>query len=944
MPDTDGVQVRLGADTGQATSGVTDAASSIASSLKGIQDALQSFGTKNKQVLDDAVKNNANLSRSFLELKGSVTGGFNAIAGVVERFRGVLGTLTAALAGGALFKESVSDMLHMEDQVRTLEIALGATAERATQLSIALKLAGSDADTFAAMAFRVQMRLNTQSDEFDRLGVKVKDAAGNFLPMEDILQNIYTRMQDFKAGADQNGFALEMVGRQARDFANEMSRLGAVQQRATELQKQLGIEMGPEKQAQIEGYRIEFNAFKVTLDAMADRIGSAVLPGLLQLADYFNNIGPSAIEAIVIAVKGLLTAFDLLKSLGVSIITAVAAGFLNLLTIVKGVGSALYAGLTGQWGKIPGIVSNTYGEMKAQTVGAANAIVGTWQSSAQRIAKLWGDIPNTPRSTANLPKSGNQHFTPKPQAGSEDDSLMAGLENELKAEQDAYNKRQLMQGSFQTWSIEQTRDYWKNVLDQVELSTNDRMAAENKYYDAERAVQIQAFQAHIAMLKADEAAHKYNIQAKIADAEIEYQDTLQRYGKENAATQEAYRHLLELRQQLADQRKKIADIEEKQQEATSQHELDMKRLDLQQQVALREVSTEQSLAIERSFLDQEYAQLIDARQKRIDAMKGDPNSDPVALAQLEAQLLRIRQDYETKATQLVQRAELERKQASIDASNAVQNSFSTLLQDLTNRTKTVKQAFLDFFNSINQSLTKIASDQIAKQLFGAGTTGGNFLNNLFGKIFGGGASNGGATPGINPKGGTINDALNSASGGGQAAATQAATASLTQLSTAATSDTTALTTMSTTATTTNTAFDLLNTITTTLQAAFETLQAAAQSAASALASVGGGGLGGMGGGGGAVSLDSFNVGDNFAGGIPFYATGTNYVPRNQLAFIHQGEAIVPAAVNQAGRYSPSGGMTVHNHFIVQGAIDQRSQGQVAAAAARGVAVAQRRHT
>jgi hypothetical protein len=76
--------------------------------------------------------------------------------------------------------------------------------------------------------------------------------------------------------------------------------------------------------------------------------------------------------------------------------------------------------------------------------------------------------------------------------------------------------------------------------------------------------------------------------------------------------------------------------------------------------------------------------------------------------------------------------------------------------------------------------------------------------------------------------------------------------------------------------------------------------------------------------------------------LPTFAIGTDYVPYDMVAQIHQGERIVPAAQNNGG---PSANpVTVINHFSFSSPTDPRTQQQIAANAGLGVRRALARNT
>ncbi len=74
-------------------------------------------------------------------------------------------------------------------------------------------------------------------------------------------------------------------------------------------------------------------------------------------------------------------------------------------------------------------------------------------------------------------------------------------------------------------------------------------------------------------------------------------------------------------------------------------------------------------------------------------------------------------------------------------------------------------------------------------------------------------------------------------------------------------------------------------------------------------------------------------------GIPSFDVGTDYVPRDMLAIVHRGEAIVPAAQNASG--GGRGGMSVVQHINVMPGANRQTGLQAAADARRQLEIAAR---
>lgn len=189
------------------------------------------------------------------------------------------------------------------------------------------------------------------------------------------------------------------------------------------------------------------------------------------------------------------------------------------------------------------------------------------------------------------------------------------------------------------------------------------------------------------------------------------------------------------------------------------------------------------------------------------------------------------------------------------------SAFSQFLQDAITGAKSLKDAFLDLTKSLEQSLAKIASDDIAQQLFGKGGALGGF-GDFFSKLFTGGPGAGNALAGI---AGGVTDS-------GQAAAATAAAAALTAM----------------TATTTATDVALASLSASAAAAAAALATVSASSAATGLSGFFGSAIGGLAQGGG------------LAGGTDFWRGGRTWVGENgpEIVNLPRGAQVVPSDVSR----------------------------------------------
>lgn len=732
---TDNVEVKLGADVGPATSSMNTAADSIQKSLAEINNSINKFGATNAKVEAEILAENKSMAESFTQLKEKVAGSIEGAAALFEGFSHGLLMIGAVLAGGAIFKEAIHAVMELTGEVVKLQNVFGMASEEATTTSIALKLIGKSSDEYAGIALKLQKQIKTNGDAVREMGLEFNDAEGNLKPLNELTHDALDVLQEYKQGTDRNAAALYLFGRSAQEVYGFFKLNESVIERAKELQEAYGIEVGPEAQAQVKAYKMEQAALGIMFEAVQHKIGEALLPVLTELAGWFNDVGPTAIHVFDVGLKGIMTVIDEFAMIVKIAITTIIGFFDNLVTDIKMAGAVLREFIEGNYSAIPKIIEQRNEIIRRNNEVVAEQIQETWEHTTDKIGKLWGDLAKGPSEGA--PKGGSKTFT-DPKAGKEDKSRISEFEAELAAKRDAFERMKLDQGSFEQFSQASESTYWKNILDTVNLSEKERAEVLKKYYEVERKIRIDAFQREIADLNAQAAQYRNNIEARIGIAEQEYKLIAQRFGDQSKEAQLAYGKIAAERRQLAEQIRKVADIEEKDYQQHLLHQLEMDKMSVDQSLALQEISKTQALAAEADLENKRTAIQRQGLNARLAAAEADPDRNPELIANINAQIEALEDQHQKIITKLRDEAAKEAAKYQIEAVDSAKSSFATFFEDINKGTMSLKDAFNKMATSIVNDLQKIAAKQLTEQLFGGGSQGGGMLSGIMGMIMGGG--------------------------------------------------------------------------------------------------------------------------------------------------------------------------------------------------------------
>ncbi|AEV24624.1 hypothetical protein Dsui_0204 [Azospira oryzae PS] len=648
LPQENEVQVRVSAETSTLKPGmdasaqdVERAAERMRASVSGLKDAIQGHMTT--------------MTTSVKAANDDMAGGFSSMAGVVGRVSGALAAVGAVLAGGAIFHAGVEESKKFTSEANGLAKALGISTTEASALNVALGDIYSSSETFIGASQMLSRQLRTNEEALNNMGLKTRDANGEYRNMKDLMFDAIKVLNGYKEGTDRSLAAQAMFGRGGAEVMAMLKLNNEVVEEAKKKQEELGLIVGVENVAAAKAYKAAMNDVGDVMDALRKAIGDAVMPVLTKLGEWFATIGPAAVTVVKGAIGGLIATFWALKN-GVTVVWETINAMVvtvaePIRALAEAIGRALVGDFTGAKDALVGIPD----KIASAWTQAFDEISKSSEETSEKIANLF----NRPTDTAQKEAKGKSFTDPTPKKEKKEkvESRMPEWEAQLSQQKAAYMR----------------------AHDMYEMSLED----EKKYWDE-------------LMATLDTGAKEYGaVRKKSADLELQ---VLKKKAQEGRAMSQE-------------------EVEEWKRSATNG--IDVQQQAAEQAFALGQISNEELLDLERQFEQERYDIARQAVEERMALMAKDPNMNPVEYQKLKNQMLEIDRKHALEKRTIENKIQVEAAKPQLTVFKSMETAFSSALTGMLTRAQTFRQALANIFTAISNSfITEMVAKPAAEWAMG----------------------------------------------------------------------------------------------------------------------------------------------------------------------------------------------------------------------------------
>lgn len=266
--------------------------------------------------------------QAFASVKGNLEG----LSSAASKVNGLLAGLGTALSVAGLIAAG-KHALDTADNLSKLSQKTGISVESLSLLKPVAEQSGVSLEGLAKGLQKLATAMidaaggsKEQVETFARLGVSVKDAAGQLRPTEAVLLDLADAFAAMPDGAEKSALAVKLFGKSGVELIPFLNQ-GRAGIEALKLKfKELGLEISGDTARAAEKFNDTLDTVKQALQGIAMKVAEAALPALQKLADALVALASHGDEIMatlrilgevlvaVLAVKGVAAVAKLLES------------------------------------------------------------------------------------------------------------------------------------------------------------------------------------------------------------------------------------------------------------------------------------------------------------------------------------------------------------------------------------------------------------------------------------------------------------------------------------------------------------------------------------------------------------------------------------------------------------------------------------------------------
>lgn len=230
----------------------------------------------------------------------------NAAGVVAEKTAALSGAAAAALGGMvALTMQAASQA----DEWLTLSQQIGISAEALQKMEYASGLVDVDINDITGAITRMVGNLDKAGDTWDKIGVKVKDANGNYRATEDIFNDTLRALSRIENETERDKTAMDLFGKSARELAGIIDDGGQKMRELGQEAENMGLIISDENLERLGEFddalermkaqmKAAFTSFAVPVLEAVEPIITKIAQGVAALAQKLAQTNPVLVKII----------------------------------------------------------------------------------------------------------------------------------------------------------------------------------------------------------------------------------------------------------------------------------------------------------------------------------------------------------------------------------------------------------------------------------------------------------------------------------------------------------------------------------------------------------------------------------------------------------------------------------------------------------------------